>query len=203
MNSFGAARVAPEEAVFRPALPMSIRPGLNGTDMGKMSYAEQLKHPNWQRKRLEMLDAAGWTCDRCDAADVTLHVHHKSYFKGRMAWEYSGEELQVLCEDCHSLEHKKRELLDRLLIPGDDGYDRIELAIGLLAGFLDMQLALQGEFADDCRKFSREFVFGEMAGLLGEQSWPQVAKLIEQIPPFAMNPAQAQFAAWMVSMRED
>lgn len=38
MNSFGAARVAPEEAVFRPALPMSIQPGLKGTDMSDLIH---------------------------------------------------------------------------------------------------------------------------------------------------------------------
>jgi len=32
MTGYGAARVAPEKAVFRPALPMSFQPGLNGTD---------------------------------------------------------------------------------------------------------------------------------------------------------------------------
>lgn len=31
---FGAARVAPEKAVFRPALPMSLEPGFTGERHG-------------------------------------------------------------------------------------------------------------------------------------------------------------------------
>lgn len=45
MNSFPMARVAPEKADFRPALPLGFLPGVNGTHMTKMSYSEQLKHP--------------------------------------------------------------------------------------------------------------------------------------------------------------
>lgn len=104
--SLDAARVAPEKAVLRPALPMFLRPGWNGTDMGKMTYAEQLAHPNWQRKRLEVLEDAEWTCQGCGETEITLHVHHKRYVKGRMAWEYETDELQALCKDCHAKEHK-------------------------------------------------------------------------------------------------
>lgn len=103
--SLDAARVAPEKAVLRPALPMFLRPGWNGTDMGKMTYAEQLAHPNWQRKRLEVLEDCEWTCQACGDTETTLHVHHKRYVKGRMAWEYKVDELQALCKDCHAKEH--------------------------------------------------------------------------------------------------
>ena len=51
--NLGAARVAPEKAVFRPALPMSFVPGITEIQMATMTYKEQLQHPNWQRKRLE------------------------------------------------------------------------------------------------------------------------------------------------------
>ncbi len=78
--------------------------------MVKMSYAEQLKHPNWQRKRLDKLNEQNWTCESCDSTEDTLHVHHKEYKKGRMAWEYSLEELEVLCKDCHQEHHEHAEI---------------------------------------------------------------------------------------------
>lgn len=92
MIEFRAARVAPEKAVFRPALPLRSLPGSIGRTMLKMAYRDQLLHPNWQRKRLEMLEAAGWECTSCGGAEKTLHVHHKRYVKGRMAWEYEADE---------------------------------------------------------------------------------------------------------------
>ncbi len=117
-----AARVAPEKAVFRPALPMFLLPGWNGTNMGKMAYGEQLKHPNWQRKRLEVLQRSDFKCERCGNGESTIHVHHKQYFKGRMAWEYDSKELAALCEDCHQEEHdevaKRSSIMARLDMDG-------------------------------------------------------------------------------------
>lgn len=74
--------------------------------MTKLTYAQQLAHPLWQRRRLEMLNAADWKCTMCGCADQQLHVHHKQYFKGRLAWEYSNDELQVLCAVCHERSHE-------------------------------------------------------------------------------------------------
>lgn len=113
-SPFRTARVAPEKAAFRPALPLRSSPGLNGTTM-PLSYREQLLHPNWQRRRLERLSLSQWKCDACTSAEVTLHVHHKRYVKGRMAWEYDDDELSVLCDPCHQTAHATRELLMRLL----------------------------------------------------------------------------------------
>jgi hypothetical protein len=72
-------------------------------------YAELLKHPKWQRKRLEVLEAADWKCTRCGETEVTLNVHHTEYRKGAKPWEYSLDELDCLCEHCHTLEHGKGE----------------------------------------------------------------------------------------------
>lgn len=131
MNSFPMARVAPEKADFRPALPLGFLPGVNGTHMGKMTYSEQLKHPNWQRKRLEVLQAAEFHCDACGDGDTTLHVHHRRYVKGRMAWEYEGRELQALCESCHKDEHERQELFAKALA----GFDDVRSAHALIAAF--------------------------------------------------------------------
>jgi hypothetical protein len=79
-----------------------------------MSYADLLKDRRWQKKRLEVLDAAGWVCERCESADNSqqLHVHHRRYVRGRKPWEYSVHELQALCESCHKLAGDEIKNLD-------------------------------------------------------------------------------------------
>ena len=66
-----------------------------------MTYAEKLKDPRWQKKRLQLFEAAGWACESCETKEVTLHVHHKYYRKGASPWDYPDDALQVLCKDCH------------------------------------------------------------------------------------------------------
>jgi 5-methylcytosine-specific restriction endonuclease McrA len=69
-------------------------------------YQSLLADPRWQRRRLEVLERAGWRCTRCHNENKQLHVHHRQYIYGRMPWEYSDDELVVLCDDCHGLEHE-------------------------------------------------------------------------------------------------
>lgn len=114
MNSFRTARVAPEERFHRPPAA-AIHRGGRGDDMATMTYGEQLRHPQWQRRRLEMMATANFCCQACKEAERTLHVHHKRYVKGRMAWEYSDTELVVLCEECHSAAHETRTRFMHLL----------------------------------------------------------------------------------------
>ena len=64
-------------------------------------YSELLKHPLWQKKRLEVLSRADFACEECGDKDSTLHVHHSVYLKGRRPWEYEDRFLQCLCEKCH------------------------------------------------------------------------------------------------------
>ena len=66
-----------------------------------MTYAQQLKDPRWQKKRLEILERDGWACRECGAEDKTLHVHHTYYERGKMAWEHNELYLLTLCEGCH------------------------------------------------------------------------------------------------------
>lgn len=113
--SFHMARLATEKAVFRPALPLCFEPGMTEMQMAKMSYADQLRHPNWQRKRLEVLERYGFSCCACGSKEKTLHVHHKQYIKGRMAWEYELENFEALCEDCHKATHNDKERLESII----------------------------------------------------------------------------------------
>lgn len=119
--------VAPEETAFRPVLPLRSLPGLYGADMTTMNYRDQLLHPNWQRRRLEILNRANFACELCKDTETTLHVHHKHYVKGRMAWEYGDDELVSLCQPCHKEGHEqseiRSELLARLDLDGPLGID--------------------------------------------------------------------------------
>ena len=69
-----------------------------------MTYSQQLAHPNWQRKRNDILNRDKYTCQACGDTESTLHVHHKYYKKTLMAWEYPDEALITLCFKCHRLE---------------------------------------------------------------------------------------------------
>jgi hypothetical protein len=80
-----------------------------------MTYSEQLRHPNWQRKRLEVLELHGFKCFCCGSKEKTLHVHHKKYIKGRMAWDYETDNFEALCEECHKEVHGAKERLDAVI----------------------------------------------------------------------------------------
>lgn len=69
-----------------------------------MNYAEKLKDPRWQKKRLEILNRDEWTCQGCFDTYSTLHVHHKRYIKGNDPWDCPDSILITLCEDCHAAE---------------------------------------------------------------------------------------------------
>lgn len=67
-----------------------------------MNYSEKLKHPNWQKKRLEILQRDNFTCQLCTDTETELHVHHLKY-TGE-PFEAPNEDLQTLCKRCHKLE---------------------------------------------------------------------------------------------------
>lgn len=136
-------RVAPEKADFRPAL--SLPPYYAGfspekTMAQKLTYAEQLRHPKWQKKRLEILEAANWECEECGEAEKTLNVHHKRYRKDSMAWEYARHELMALCECCHDTHHYLKDELSDVLM-----FAQPSEALALCAGFT----APDGSVSDD------------------------------------------------------
>lgn len=66
-----------------------------------MTYAEKLKDPRWQKKRLEILQRDDFVCQYCGSEKVTLHVHHFIY--NGNPWEASNDDLITVCEDCHYL----------------------------------------------------------------------------------------------------
>jgi hypothetical protein len=68
----------------------------------RRSYSEKLRDPRWQKKRLQVMEKAGFRCERCGRADRTLDVHHGFYARGLDPWDYPDDTLWCLCsEECH------------------------------------------------------------------------------------------------------
>ena len=70
-----------------------------------MTYQEQLKSPQWQKKRLEIMERDEFECKHCNENKKTLNVHHIIYHKNKKLWEYDEIELITLCESCHKKLH--------------------------------------------------------------------------------------------------
>jgi hypothetical protein len=184
--NLGAARLATEKAVFRPALPLSVLPAFTGGHMAT-KYWEKLKDPRWQRKRLEKLEAAHWACDSCGDGEATLHVHHKQYFKGREPWEYELTQLSVLCESCHESEHDSEDylLLAASHVPMDGPLGRDSVA-SLVAGFCGH--AMDAEYVADpdnylLGQFARVFPDG-WSFALGGLGPTEMLALIEAVQKY-------------------
>ena len=83
--------------------------------MEKKSYSDKLKDPRWQKKRLEVLQSAGFRCESCFTIEDALNVHHIYYEKDRAPWDYSDDAYLVLCDKCHKRWHNLKFGLDRAL----------------------------------------------------------------------------------------
>jgi 5-methylcytosine-specific restriction endonuclease McrA len=97
----------------------SHSPGIVSADpagASYMTYAEQLKSPKWQKKRLEILERDNFKCITCRTKDKQLSVHHIFYLKGIQIYDYPNEFYITLCNDCHDEIHKQTELLYRTII---------------------------------------------------------------------------------------
>lgn len=67
----------------------------------RKTYFEKLQDPRWQKKRLEILDRAGFKCEWCGSDKFRLEVHHGYYASRFEPWEYADDSLYCLCEHCH------------------------------------------------------------------------------------------------------
>src|SRR5512135_3264579 len=74
-----------------------------------MTYADKLRDPRWQKRRLEILERDKWECRRCGAKDQTLHVHHLKYVRGRDPWDYDDGDYTTLCDECHETVHRHQK----------------------------------------------------------------------------------------------
>jgi 5-methylcytosine-specific restriction endonuclease McrA len=109
--SLAATRVAPEKADFRPVLSSLPQAGFLPEKLMATAFWQKYKDPRWQKRRLEIMEKAGWECERCGSKDDTLNVHHKLYRRGADPWDYSDHELQCMCEGCHGRTHDIHEWL--------------------------------------------------------------------------------------------
>lgn len=75
-----------------------------------MTYAEKLKDPRWQKKRLEIFNRDSFRCQLCDDDSSTLIVHHKKYLPKTEPWEYDINLLITLCEGCHKKVHPEKNI---------------------------------------------------------------------------------------------
>ena len=64
------------------------------------TYADKIRDPRWQKKRLEIMQRDGFVCTCCGDTGSTLNVNHLRY--GPEPWEIEDKYLETLCEQCHS-----------------------------------------------------------------------------------------------------
>ena len=76
-----------------------------GTKVPKdMPYKEQLQSVPWKKFRQLVFKKRGRACEMC-GAKKNLQIHHPNYVYGRKAWEYSVDDVVVLCNNCHKKLH--------------------------------------------------------------------------------------------------
>lgn len=69
-----------------------------------ISYEAQLKDKRWEAFRKFIFAVRGKKCEICGKTRV-LQVHHPKYKSGRLAWEYTCNDVMVVCRDCHEKIH--------------------------------------------------------------------------------------------------
>ena len=68
---------------------------------GQRNYIEKLRDPRWQRRRLAVLERAGWRCEGCGTNHVNLQIHHGFYERDADPWDYPDGALFCVCDSCH------------------------------------------------------------------------------------------------------
>ena len=76
-----------------------------------MTYTEKLKSPEWQKKRLEILQRDNFVCCRCLSGEKELHVHHHFYKPNKDPWDYHNDNFITYCVNCHK---EKTEMINKI-----------------------------------------------------------------------------------------
>lgn len=105
--------------------------------MSNNSYYELLRDPQWQRKRLEIMQRADFECEECGSKDSTLSVHHSYYEKGLMPWDYPSESLHCLCWKCHQQAQELMLAIKRMMGKVGVYHWRLEQILGYLTAHAD------------------------------------------------------------------
>ena len=106
------------------------------------NYSDKLKNPQWQKKRLEILNRDEFTCQYCNSTDKELQVHHKMYKANCNPWEYDDKLLITLCLDCHKEAEEVRKaisagLVESFYLAGIEANDLLQLQESLLNATLN------------------------------------------------------------------
>lgn len=88
---------------IKEARKKALSVALEDTKTSYVEYEEQLKHPFWKAFRKFVFAVRGKKCEVCGATD-NLQVHHHKY-RNVMAWEYTCNEVMVVCGSCHKKIH--------------------------------------------------------------------------------------------------
>lgn len=74
------------------------------SDKDYIPYEKQLQDKRWDAFRKFIFAVRGKKCEMCGGTHI-LQIHHPKYKGGRLAWEYTCNEVQVLCKECHEKVH--------------------------------------------------------------------------------------------------
>ena len=117
-----------------------------------MTYAQKMKDPRWQKRRLEILERDNWTCQCCGTTEKTLHVHHHYYLPKQEPWEADDFALTTICEVCH----KDYAGFDFLSvgqkfqrIAGDAGFSENQIT-SIISSIDNLRISLARQTGDFC-----------------------------------------------------
>ncbi len=99
-----------------------------------MGYREQISSDEWAEFSRRIRSQRGNTCEICRLGDRATQVHHVFYDMDRKLTEYSGQELMVLCVECHKQVHEQLKLFRKLIFHHMTPQSFRALNAGLLAG---------------------------------------------------------------------
>jgi len=140
-----------------------------------MNYAEKLKDPRWQKKRLKILERDEFACKLCMDECSTLNVHHLIYRSNTEPWDSKNDDLVTLCEACHKEETENRKASEFLLIKTlkEKGFlandlDRIS------DGFRDLIIEMAPEVTSSFLKFI--FSSKETQDIMWDMYWENARK---------------------------
>lgn len=85
------------DPVRKGIVPERVRPGFE-------LYTEQLQAKEWKYFREFILSVRGKRCEMC-GKKRNLNIHHIHYIAGRKAWEYTCQDVMVVCNECHKHIH--------------------------------------------------------------------------------------------------
>jgi len=122
------------------------------------TYSEKLRDPRWFRFREQVFLNYGTKCFDCgDFAESrgNPQVHHLRYFAGREPWEYSMDDVRVVCNSCHDRIHlcesTWRDLIRQLPPWAIAQFEELAEEIGELDGHGAQAVAVA------CKSLAREY----------------------------------------------